>query len=166
VDQNTALWHLYCRHRADLFAYALALTRNREQSEDALHSAFAATAETRSAIRNHRAYLFRSVRNECFRIRREENQHAALASPDTAFLLPSPSLEPSDAPHTQSGALLIALNALSEDRREVVMLRFYSRLRFREIARVMEQPLPTVASHYRRALKQLAQLLEASDHDD
>jgi DNA-directed RNA polymerase specialized sigma24 family protein len=53
-----------------------------------------------------------------------------------------------------------ALAQLSERDREVVVLRIYDEMAFRDIARVTQSLLPTVAARYVRALRKLRKLLE------
>jgi RNA polymerase sigma-70 factor, ECF subfamily len=53
-----------------------------------------------------------------------------------------------------------ALENLEPVAREVVELHIRAALTFQEIAAILEQPLPTVASRYRRALEKLRETLE------
>jgi RNA polymerase sigma-70 factor, ECF subfamily len=48
-----------------------------------------------------------------------------------------------------------ALNRLDADGRELVELKIYAGLTFREIAEVVDRPAATVATQYRRALESL-----------
>ena len=59
--------------------------------------------------------------------------------------------------------LRAALSLLSEQERQVVMLHAVTGLKHREIAQLLELPLATVLSKYRRALKKLNLLLEGDD---
>ena len=59
--------------------------------------------------------------------------------------------------------LRAALSVLSEQERQVVMLHAVTGLKHREIAQLLELPLATVLSKYRRALKKLNLLLEGDD---
>ena len=52
------------------------------------------------------------------------------------------------------------LEQLDADTRELIMLRFYSQLGFKEIARMRSQPLGTVLSKVHRGLKRLRELME------
>jgi RNA polymerase sigma-70 factor, ECF subfamily len=57
-------------------------------------------------------------------------------------------------------AVSAALEKLDPVAREVVELHIHAALTFQEIAALLEQPLPTVASRYRRALEKLLDVLE------
>jgi RNA polymerase sigma-70 factor (ECF subfamily) len=53
-----------------------------------------------------------------------------------------------------------AVEALAADQKEVVLLRVYAGLTFAQIAQVIDAPLPTVATRYRRALERHKRRLE------
>jgi RNA polymerase sigma-70 factor, ECF subfamily len=53
-----------------------------------------------------------------------------------------------------------ALACLSVAQREIVILRVYAELSFVQIAEVTGEPLPTIASRYRRSLEELRGRLE------
>ena len=57
-------------------------------------------------------------------------------------------------------ALLVAIDRLPEDQREVLALRFLSDLPYAEIARITSTPEGTVASRIFRALKRLGSEIE------
>lgn len=48
-----------------------------------------------------------------------------------------------------------ALQTLSPDQREIIVLKIYCDQTFRQIAAVLDQPIGTVSSHYTRGLAQL-----------
>ena len=59
--------------------------------------------------------------------------------------------------------LQAALGALDDQERQAVLLHAVSGLKHREIAEILELPLPTVLSKYHRALKKLRKQLEGGD---
>ena len=60
----------------------------------------------------------------------------------------------------RTDSVIAAVNELPADHREVVVLRIYAGLTFAQIAAITCEPLPTVASRYRRSLERLKQQLE------
>lgn len=52
------------------------------------------------------------------------------------------------------------LGKLNTDTRELIMLRFYSQLSFREIAKIRSEPIGTTLSKLHRGLKRLRELME------
>ena len=59
--------------------------------------------------------------------------------------------------------LTAALSTLSDEERQIIMLHVTAGLKHREIAQLLELPLSTVLSKYRRALSKLKQKLEGGD---
>ncbi len=57
--------------------------------------------------------------------------------------------------HEEVEAIVAALARLSAEDRELVQLKIYAGLTFREIAQVTGRPQATVATRYRRALDSL-----------
>lgn len=56
--------------------------------------------------------------------------------------------------------LVAAINKLPEDQQEVVFLRIWGGLAFKEISATIHAPLPTVASRYKYAIGRLKQILK------
>ncbi len=70
-----------------------------------------------------------------------------------------------DAPSTNAekqivGLLEVALEKIDKETAEIIMLRYYSQLSFKEIAETKELPIGTVLSKVHRGLKKLRQLIE------
>ena len=56
--------------------------------------------------------------------------------------------------------LQIQLEKLDTDTRELVMLRFYSQLSLKEVAKIRSEPIGTTLSKLHRGLKRLRELME------
>ena len=65
---------LFDKYHKQLYITALAVTKNREQAEDAVHDALLAIAEYTGKIKNLKAYLFTAVRNKALYISMRANQ--------------------------------------------------------------------------------------------
>jgi len=139
---------MYCEHRQELFTYALSLTNDPSGAEDAVHAAFDKLLRGRRTPRNLRPYVFRCVRNAAIdqrrAVQREELRESIF---DVAQV----------APEDTSLRLQVeeALNRLSSNEKDAVVLKVYSGLTFREIARIRRVPLQTAASWYRRGMERL-----------
>ena len=81
----------------------------------------------------------------------EEDNHPA-------FALDCPTLTADDR-----HVLSIALQVLKDDERRVLFLHVITGLKHREIAALLQIPLPTVLSKYHRALKKLKLMLEGDE---
>ena len=138
----------YESHRQELYTYSLALTRNRESAEDAIHTAFQRLLHRGSAPTNLRPYVFRCVRNAAIDDLRRERRRE-----DGIFDLPS-NTDPALA--RQLGAeLQRLLGQLSENERETIVLKVFDGMTLQEIADLRDAFINTVASRYRRGMERL-----------
>lgn len=136
----------YESNRRELYTYSLALTRNREAAEDAIHNAFQRLLRRGSAPTDLRPYIFRCVRNAAIDDLRRERRRE-----DGIFGLPS-TTEP--APVRELGAELHrVLGQLSEDERETIVLKVFDGMTLQEIADLRDASINTVASWYRRGME-------------
>ena len=157
---RTQLERIYTQHRQGLFTLALSITRCPARAEDAVHNAFARLWQLREPpSQDLKAYVFRAVRNAAVdQVRRQ----TATAEDITAVSIYDDRQlgAESDAIRTERQQhIRIALEKLEDADRQVVVLRIYSELTFQEMAQVLDEPLATVASRYRRALAKLREEL-------
>jgi RNA polymerase sigma-70 factor (ECF subfamily) len=68
--------------------------------------------------------------------------------------------EPKRSDDEQIDKLQMQLKRLDPDIRELIMLRFYSELSFKEIARVRSEPIGTTLAKTHRGLRKLRRLME------
>jgi len=68
--------------------------------------------------------------------------------------------EPKQSDNEQIDKLQIQLTRLDTDTRELVMLRFYSELSFKEIAAMRSEPIGTTLAKLHRGLKKLRELMK------
>ena len=73
------------------------------------------------------------------------------------------SIDSHDVTTEDRTVLTAALSTLSDEERQIIMLHVTAGLKHREIAQLLELPLSTVLSKYRRALAKLKQKLEGGD---
>ena len=148
------LEEIYRDHRQGLYTLALAITRCPESAEDAVQDA--CTRLWRSTIEptgDCVAYVFASVRNAALEIaRRGRDTIEPSASIYGDRRAEPPALAIAAERHDMARR---AVDGLESQQREVVVLRLYGGLTFQQIADTLDEPLPTVASRYRRALERI-----------
>lgn len=153
------LERIYREHRQGLFALALSITQSRESAEDAVHDAFVRLWRSNvQAQGDPVAYVFASVRNAAIDATRRRKSTAEL--PESLFA--GRRLDPAaEAEQTEQTELLRrAVDGLPEEQREVIVLRLYAGLSFRQMGETLNEPLQTVASRYRRALERVRGQIE------
>jgi RNA polymerase sigma-70 factor (ECF subfamily) len=142
------LRRFYEANRRELYTYSLALTRNREAAEDAIHNAFQRLMRRGSAPIDLRPYVFRCVRNAAIDdLRREKRRE------DGIIELPNDTNE--GTARGLGAELQQLLTQLSEDERETIVLKVFDGMTFREIADLRDASINTVASWYRRGMEKL-----------
>lgn len=157
MDQRTRLAELYDAHAPGLYRYALMILADHAGAEDAVQHAFMGLIKGGVAddrVRSPLEYLRRSVRNQCFSQLRERARRVASLAGSRGHLL-EPVAPDGDQPEERL-ALEQALMALPPDQREVVYLKVYEGLSFREIAALVDMSPNTAASRYRYAMEKLA----------
>src|SRR2546425_2472718 len=151
---------LYDRYAAGLYRYALVVLADHGLAEDAVQQVFSrllSAKDTRPLMMPDR-YLRRAVRNECLTLLRHGGVRQAERSGDRPLLEPADGGEAVD--HVERLSLEAALLELSVDQREVIALKVYEGLTFKEIAELTGVPLNTVASRYRYAIDKMRTALE------
>jgi RNA polymerase sigma-70 factor (ECF subfamily) len=153
MPHTSWLGTLYQQFRRELFRTAWTVLRRADLAEDAVHAAFAKLAQLESPPLDSKLYVFRCVRNAAIDLartrsrRKEETLHADWDAPGAEA-----QAEDSDVLR----CVAAAIERLDDASREVIELRLHADLCFREIAELVDEPLPTVASRYRRALNKLS----------
>ena len=149
-----ALGALYHQANTAVYSFALSILKNTSDAEDALHDCF---LDIYQAAEHYRpqgkpmAWIFTIVRNRCLQKLRERTRTADIPSEDwEPYLQSRESITPEDR-------LLIGtcMERLNQQERQIVVLHAVSGFRHREIAQLLQLPLPTVLSKYHRALKKL-----------
>jgi RNA polymerase sigma-70 factor (ECF subfamily) len=134
--------------------YLVVRLGSRADADDVLQETFVRLARARNKLANVddlTAYVFAAARNESIRfIERlgRQNQRAAEAVFEEAG---SDDLQKRESAEWVAAALA----GLTPELREVVVLKIYGDLTFREIAEVTGLPQGTAATRYRTALEQL-----------
>jgi RNA polymerase sigma-70 factor (ECF subfamily) len=144
---NETLAQLYATYGSRLYRYAAAILADRGAAEDAVQDAFVRLAR---ALRNSPeldvslGYLSTVVRNECYTALRRRRRRAED---------PEPLIEPRapEASEEERTILEAALRALPPEQREVVYLKVFEGMTFREIADHCGISINTAASRYRYA---------------
>lgn len=152
-----ALEQLYLEHKQGLFSVAVNITRRADLAEDAIHTAFARICNRMDDLDGDlTAYVYTAVRNAAIDIHRMKKH--ALPIEESIYV---PDREKQDRPdqiiagNEHQTILRELVEELPEDQREIIIMKHYTGLTFRQIAQALDQPLATVASRYRRTLDKL-----------
>ena len=155
-DVRSALEGLFRENKDRLFALALALLGDANSAEDALQEAFAKTLhslhryEEQGKMFNYIVRLLYTTAIDRLRKKKELPLDAELSA--------DPELNCGE----ETG-ILSTVRSLAPEQRDVIILRHYSGLSFKEISELLGLPLGTVLSRMRYGLLRLKNLLERGE---
>ena len=160
--EREALAELYQRTRAAVYGLALSYLKNAHDAQDLTQDVYVQVwdrAEQYQLTGSPMGWLLAVCRNLCLMRLRREERHAALSEEEWDAI---PARECGlDA--DERALLQDALASLADEERRIVLLHAVTGLKHREIAALLELPLPTVLSKYHRALKKMRSFLEGDD---
>ena len=154
---------LYEELKVRLYLLALSIVGNRHDAEEVVHTVFCRLLSVGTTPESPEFYLLRAVRNEAYNERERQNRKRHDVSlNEEAFIINRNSSEGDE----QIAQLDRALESISVQEREVIMVHIYGKMKFREIADLFKTPLSTVTSRYQRGLERLKRILEEMDHEN
>ena len=160
--EREALAELYQRTRSTVYGLALSYLKNAHDAQDLTQDVYVQVwdrAEQYRLTGSPMGWLLAVCRNLCLMRLRREERHAALSEEEWDAI---PARECGlDA--DERALLQGALASLADEERRIVLLHAVTGLKHREIAALLELPLPTVLSKYHRALKKMRIFLEGDD---
>jgi len=146
---------------AGLYRYALMILADPGAAEDALQQAFTKLVSMGDRIGEIgfcEGYLRKAIRNECYNILSRKRRRDEYESGSAQFLVTAEA-ENAKPDKEQQHAVENALRALPADQREVVHMKVYEKMTFRQIAESLGVSINTAASRYRYAMDKLRGLL-------
>ena len=157
--EREALALLYEQTRVMIYGFALSICKNAQDAEDVLQDTYTRVWTNAASYRpsgKPLAWLFTVARNLALMKLREERK---------TLDLPQEEWERLEDHSTSRGledkaVLRAAMERLSDEERQIVMLHAVAGFRHRETAALLTLPLPTVLSKYQRALKKLRTILK------
>jgi RNA polymerase sigma-70 factor, ECF subfamily len=167
----------YERHGSDatgleyldgLYGYAIVLTRNHAEAEDLVQDTYVRALPAMDRLRsesNVKGWLFKILRNAWLNNLRKRRTDPVIAWTDEEDGSAREIVEPSkDSYHAlvskmEKEQVQAAIQALSVQFREIILLREFEELSYDEIAKLLDCPVGTVMSRLARARSKLRVLL-------
>jgi RNA polymerase sigma-70 factor, ECF subfamily len=138
--------------------YLVVRLGSRSDADDVLQETFVCLARTRkrlATIENLEAYVFATARHEAIRwFQRQARTGRLREAVSREMLFHEAAREDPQAIETTEW-IVASLARLSDEQREIVELKIYANLTFREISEVTGLPQGTVATRYRSALEKM-----------
>jgi RNA polymerase sigma-70 factor (ECF subfamily) len=156
------LEELYDRYGEKLYNYLVLRLGSCQDAEDTLQEAFCRFSRYSVRwkwIKDPKAFVFKVVRNEANRFLKRKIMQKKTLELDSEYKNAISSIL--RGPDEQSeGFLAESLARLPGNQREVVLLKVFEGMTFKEIARVCKISENTAASRYRYGLSKLRQIME------
>ncbi|NIP28684.1 MAG: sigma-70 family RNA polymerase sigma factor [Phycisphaerae bacterium] len=158
--ESAALRQIYLKYKDDLLTIARSLVHDINTAEDCLQDVFVSLASDGYRIRsNLKGYLLSSVVNRARDyLRRETAQSNFQVNMQTKRI---DATETTNIPALDENmkTIIRALEKLSLEQREVIVLHLQGDMKFREIATMLDMSINTVQSRYRYGIEKLRQVL-------
>ena len=156
-----ALAELYQRTRSAVYGLALSYLKNAHDAQDLTQDVYVQVWDCAAQYRPTGSPMgwLTVCRNLCLMRLRREDRHAALSEEEWDAIPAQECGLNADERTLLQGALA----SLADEERRIVLLHAVTGMKHREIAALLELPLPTVLSKYHRALKKMRIFLEGDD---
>ena len=176
-----ALSDIIKQYYADIFGFCLYMIQNEEDSYDITQETFLKFMKYGTSYQrnNLKGYLLTIARNCCFdyqqrkketgknlRSYEAENENGIpKISENTKNIQQYPDICGTDKMKELEDYLYLKglLNRLSQEVREVIILRAYEELKFKDIANMMNRSLSTAKSRYRIGIQQMKNMIKEGD---
>jgi len=142
------------------YGYFYRLTGNNDVSDELLSELFVKLVEKIASYKggSFDGWLFKIASNIFHDYLRSKQRRKKLLDVQKEQI-ESQFTEPKQSDNEQIDKLQIQLARLDADTRELIMLRFYSQLSFKEIALMRSEPIGTTLAKLHRGLKKLRELM-------
>lgn len=154
-----AFARLYRNTKSSVYGFALSILKNRQDAEDIMQDTYLqiqVNAPHYQGQGKPMAWILTIVRNLCLMKIRESKKVVDLPELEWEKMQGSGGMEGKE----DSMLLKAAMTVLTDQERMIISLHALSGCRHREIAEILQLPLPTVLSKYHRGLKKMRKQLE------
>ncbi len=158
-----SLHRMYDKYKAGLLTVAGALLYDKTEAEDVVHDVFISFIESRQKFRltgSLNGFLATCVANKARNVNKARAVRQSVGLDQTADI-------PSDSGRGDHAAMFgeqmrsvaVAMGQLPYQQREVIMLRLYSGLKFKQIAQMQSESINTIQGRYRYGIDKLRLML-------
>ncbi len=162
-----AFHRLYQNTDKSIYGFILSIVKNPTDAEELMQETYLKVWTSAGSYHSQGkplAWMFTIARNLCY-MRFRDQKHEADVGLSELFEMETADLCPQIEDAADKLVLNAALHHLSEEERQIVLLRTAAGMKHREIAADLELPLATVLSKYNRAMKKLQKILrEEGEH--
>lgn len=148
------------QYYADIYRFCLYMIQKEEDAYDITQETFLKFMKYGASYRhnNLKGYLLTIARNLCFNYFQEKKEKIAVVRGEEVDRIPNHK----DLLTGAEDAIYLRalLKELSQDIREVILLRIYEEMKFKDIAKIMGCSVSTAKSRFRLGIEHLKKLME------
>lgn len=156
---------LYNETSGAVFGLTMSILRNEEDAKDVVQNTFISIYEKIQSYQpdgKAMAWIFTITRNHAYMLLRQKQKHYHIDL-DEVYNVGVDSTVAKDMHKEKLTSVL--LHELQEDEREIVVMHAMSNMKHKDIAKVLDLPISTVLSKYRRSLQKLRTLMEVNEYE-
>ncbi len=160
-----AFEQLYNQASGAVFGLAMSIVGNQADAEDIVQNTFISIYEKISSYKPQgkaMAWIFTITRNHAYMLLRNKEKHTHIDL-DDLYDIGTDNTVVEDTYKENITKLL--LSELKDDERQIVTMHAMSNIKHKDIAKIMDMPLSTVLSKYRRSLEKLRNVLEVNEYE-
>lgn len=148
------------QYYADIYRFCLYMVQTNEDAYDIAQETFLKFIKYGASYKHHnlKGYLLTIARNICFNYFRDKKEKAKAVEWEEIDKIPSYK----DMLTEAENAIYLRnlLKELSQDIREVIILRIYEEMKFKDIAKIMGCSVSTAKSRFRLGIDRMKKLME------
>jgi RNA polymerase sigma-70 factor (ECF subfamily) len=163
-DQK-AFEELYNKASTAVFGLAMSILGNKDDASDVVQNTFISIYEKIQSYYPEgkaMAWIFTITRNHAYMIMRDKEKHSHVDLDNVYNAIVDSTVE-EDLHKERLTSIL--LNELQDDEREIVVMHAMSNMKHKDIAKILDLPISTVLSKYRRSLEKLRQVMEVNGYE-
>lgn len=166
AQYNTqAFEQLYNESSGAVFGLAMSIVGNSEDAKDVVQNTFISVYQKIQSYQPNgkaMAWIFTIARNHAYMILRERKKFSHV-NLDDVYDIGDDTTVVEDMHKEKLTSVL--LDELQDDEREIVVMHAMSNMKHKDIAQIMDIPLSTVISKYRRSLQKLRSIMEVNGYE-
>ncbi|WP_372365203.1 RNA polymerase sigma factor [Candidatus Uabimicrobium sp. HlEnr_7] len=158
-SKKRELEKIFEQYAGAMSLYACSFVRDFQMAEDIVQEIFVNLLNNNQVPQKPKSYLMQAVRNRAFNCQRSPSLKSLDDCTNVWFNQPLEKKE-------QREKLTFALSCLPQEQREVIVLKIWGQLTFKEIAETVHLSPNTTASRYQYGIKHLREIMTKEFNDD
>jgi RNA polymerase sigma-70 factor (ECF subfamily) len=162
---SAAFEELYNESSGAVFGLAMSILGNQADADDVVQDTYISIYNNATKYKGKgkaMAWIFTIARNHALMKIRERKKHSHVDLDDVYNIGEENTMEED---MYKENLISVLLDTLKEDERQIVVMHAMSNIKHKDIANIMDMPLSTVLSKYKRSLEKLRYRMEVNEYE-